>query len=102
MDMEIVMFYGAFNVGRHNGGRPFVVWPIWLLFNLAVTLGLTLLLVFTSDHRAQPTGMTTWKKLASGEFNCLKEPSALSIFLIDLFSAILWTMFLACTYIHSS
>ena len=51
-DTVLMLFFSPFTVRRIRGAK-FAVWPMWLLFCLAVTLGLLIILSLTSPHRAQ-------------------------------------------------
>ena len=114
-DTRLVFFLYPFMTRNINGDdAKFVVWPLWLLFSLGSTLGLTIILALSSPERAHdPITRQSTHSISDGnsattpvlrQFVSIavqaipswKDRTNVFIFLGNLFSFILWCIFLAC------
>lgn len=101
-----------------NNGIRFVVWPLWLLFCLGITLALTIILAVSSPERANPdsstgTGISTrgshntpaWRWVQDVIWDSLpplRDKKKQFIFWTNIGSFILWALFVAGEQSHDT
>ena len=119
-DTVLVIFLFPFSTRRINSfdreGYRFLLWPLWLLFCLGVTLALTIILALSGSSRSEPEVSTrssggpsggdrtssaptpplrAWFKIVTEVIPILKQQIRGFVFWCNLFSFVLWGMFVA-------
>lgn len=114
-DTVIVMFLASFTTRTVNSfdgnGMRFLIWPMWLLFCLGVTLTLTILLALSSPYRStqlfsRPSALSgetgtslgtpalvSWAHMAWEAFPPWHDRKRQFIFWSNFLSAMLWAIF---------
>jgi len=108
-----VLFFHPFLTPDINSGLRFVIWPVWLLFSLGITLILTIVLTLSSPSRAHDTTSSEsstsspystntplWThlvKYAKEAIPSWRDRPKLLIFVGHIVSFALWCMYLAAS-----
>ncbi|KAK7682320.1 hypothetical protein QCA50_014524 [Cerrena zonata] len=111
-DTMLVLFLRPFQAGTIKGPK-FVVWPLWLLFSLGITLWLTIILALSSPNRAHDSltrrstrslsggnssSTPIYKQLVKSAWLAIpswNDRSKLLIFIGNTLSFALWCLYLA-------